>query len=94
MSLLDKLLSNYIVSAIGAPILIVVLAIMITQDWRAFRRKDPIKIWYLREPIYPGDMMYSWAFVQRFGAYIGCAGAIVLAVAVLAIVAVSAWLQP
>lgn len=80
---LEKLLSNHTLTAVAASVLLVALVVLVVQDWRAYKRDEPIKIWHLREPIYRGDLLYPWAFVQRFGVYIGCLGAIVVAAVTL-----------
>jgi hypothetical protein len=54
---------------IGAPIIALALSIWLVVDFnrtrRAIKRGDPIRVWYLDYPIYPGDPLYSYFALQR-----------------------------
>jgi hypothetical protein len=67
------LLESHTTAMIGAPLIILFLAYMSFLDWRSIRRKDPIKMWFWPEPIYPGDPLYLLAFMRRYCFLLGSA---------------------
>jgi hypothetical protein len=66
---LNTLLDNKLFDLIGAPIISSVLGGWLIYDFiktrRAVRRREPIRVWYLRYPVYPEDYMYSYYVWQR-----------------------------
>ena len=87
-------LNNPAVEAIGIPIIFIVLIAAVVSDLRAMRRKEPIKSWFQQDPVYPGDIWYPLAFVQRFGFTIGCLGSIAVLGLLAVVIFVATRLQP
>ena len=69
MELLKGLLANRQFDLIGAPIIILVFGSWLTYDFirtrRAVKAGEPLRVWYLRYPIYPDDLAYSYFAFQR-----------------------------
>jgi hypothetical protein len=76
--LLAKFFSNYTVSAIGFPLLLALAIFLLIRDVRAAKRGDPIKLWLLGQPVYPGDQLYNAALLARFGPYVAFVAVIVI----------------
>jgi hypothetical protein len=68
-SLFDQLVTNRTFGLIIAPIIAVGLSIYLVIGWirtnRAVKRGDPLKVWYLKEPIYPENPFYATFAFQR-----------------------------
>ena len=48
-------------------VILCVLTYFVFSDVRRIRRGEPIKIWPLRDRIYPGDPMRPWAIWEMLG---------------------------
>jgi hypothetical protein len=83
---LNKLLDNHTVAAIGAPILIIVLAAALIQSWRAVRRGDPIPSSFLRQPVYPDNPWYM-IYLARLWGVTAAAFLVIAPIALLVLVA-------
>ena len=63
------LLDNRQFDLIGAPLIALAIAIWLTYDFvrtrRAVKRGEPLRVWYLRHPVYPGRPDYSYYAWQR-----------------------------
>ena len=88
MEWLEGLLHSRQFELIGAPIIALALASWLTYEFirtrRAVKRGEPLHVWYLRDPVYPGDPQYSYlAFQREYPAIIlfGFVGLIVLGLA-------------
>jgi len=66
---LESLLSNQVFDFVLLPLIILALAGWLVADFmktrRAVKRGDPLAVWYLRDPVYPGDPLYSYFALQR-----------------------------
>ena len=85
MEWLKRLLDNRQFALIGAPIIALAVGGWLTYELvrtrRAVKRGEPLRVWYLRYPVYPGDPSYSYlAFQREYPAIIlfGIIGLIVL----------------
>ena len=65
---LNKLLDNRQFD-LFAPIIVLALSGWLLSDFirtrRAVKRGDPLRVWYLRYPVYPDDLLYSYYAFQR-----------------------------
>jgi len=80
------------VDSVFAPLIVLALSSWLVADFiktrRAVKRGEPLRVWYLRDPVYPGDPMYSYfVFRREYPAIIlfGFVGLIVLVLAGLAV---------
>jgi hypothetical protein len=66
---LTALLDDRRFDLIGAPIISFSLAAWLVYDFfktrRAVKRGEPLRVWYLRYPVYPDDLKYSYFAWQR-----------------------------
>ena len=69
MGWLNDLLDNRQFALIGAPLIAMAVGGWLVADFiktrRAVKRGEPLKVWYLRHPVYPSDAMYSYFAFQR-----------------------------
>lgn len=65
----EALLSNQFFDFVLAPIIVLALSCWLVADFvktrRAVKRGEPLRAWYLREPVYPGEPQYFYIAFQR-----------------------------
>lgn len=61
---------RFTISAIGLPIILIVIAVMFIRDVRLIRRREPIKPWLSNAVIYPDDPRYSAYVLMRIAPYL------------------------
>lgn len=86
MTLLNGFLENWLVAAIGAPLILLLLLFLFVRDMRRIGRGEPIKIWYLPGKIYPGDPGRRYAVMIYLGPYIAVFGAVIMLLAAIVFV--------
>ncbi len=66
---LERLFSNQFFDYVLAPLIVLALSTWLVSDFirtrRAVKRGEPLRVWYLRYPVYPGDPMYSLLALKR-----------------------------
>jgi hypothetical protein len=61
---------RFTISAIGLPIILVMIAAMFIRDVRLIRRREPIKSWFSDAVMYPDDPRYSAYVLMRIAPYL------------------------
>jgi hypothetical protein len=79
MNSLLNLLNSRLLSAIGAPLLLALVAFLFVRDVRRIRRGEPITIWYWSAKIHPGEAMRPWAVAVYLSPYFVLVGVILVA---------------
>lgn len=66
---LEKLMESQTFDYVVAPLLVLLLSIWLISDFvktrRAVNRGEPLRVWYLRDPVYPDDLLYGYFAFQR-----------------------------
>lgn len=66
---MKRFLSNQFFDFVLGPLIVLALSYWLVADFiktrRAVKHGEPLRVWYLREPVYPGELQYFLIAFQR-----------------------------